>query len=690
MKLALVPFAILAMSGCERKQKEQEPGQTENLATISLNKTSTVLVIGHNETLTASVANGSGDVTWASSNSAVATVGANGEVTAVAKGTATITASYSGKSTTCTVVVKNINDVYVLTSVQQNANIKEFLNNAANTQNEFKGTTSNILEVGDDNPVQLKPVLKLVDIDTMDEVPQEAWEYDYELKLEKYEDSAYVETAEDFGTFDAKECTFDFNDAAKGKQFKLTVIPGGLNETQKAKAENRKTVEVKVFEGYNVYSEKELAYANDIEFHPQLRQSNDGIIADINQAWKDFRVANNLNETYVANAIYLQSSLKLKKEHLPSAFFFTEAESNGHPEWVGKMKDATDVYCHYARGYTFNGNYFNIDTSLMPLAVDNLDYNDNVSHCTLFKTALFEQINPDPGYVDVLFKNCSYYGNSPRGNIAEDSMGLIFFKIRNEYYHYHGNNLVIRGTFENFNITRACISFFGECGPNQLVIKDCIVSEGYSNAIYLWDNGNVDFINSEMRNFGGPIIITDGDGEDDSQRRTLDGFHVTADAATILDNKVTGVEPWFTNTMGGLPAQKMTDIKGLNQVVQLGSAGAKSFVSGENQEMNMIIINYGEIPFLTFQKGDGQTIGIDEQSGVKRATVEGYLGAGAPILNTDNGGMGFWDGTQTMTCYHSLSDDVPLGGNYLDVIHRINPVPGFPDNNLFLSIIFGL
>ena len=53
MKLALVPFAILAMSGCERKQKEQEPGQTENLATISLNKTSTVLVIGHNETLTA-------------------------------------------------------------------------------------------------------------------------------------------------------------------------------------------------------------------------------------------------------------------------------------------------------------------------------------------------------------------------------------------------------------------------------------------------------------------------------------------------------------------------------------------------------------------------------------------------------------------------------------------------------------
>ena len=80
----------------------------ERLATgavegISLNKTEIALEIGGEETLVATPAEG---VIWTSSNTAVATVDANGKVTAVAAGTATITANCDGYTATCVVTVK--------------------------------------------------------------------------------------------------------------------------------------------------------------------------------------------------------------------------------------------------------------------------------------------------------------------------------------------------------------------------------------------------------------------------------------------------------------------------------------------------------------------------------------------------------------------------------------------------------
>ena len=74
---------------------------------ISLNKTSLELVAGGAETLTATVepANTTDTVAWTSSNEAVATVDSNGKVTAVAEGTATITATAGSKSATCAVSV---------------------------------------------------------------------------------------------------------------------------------------------------------------------------------------------------------------------------------------------------------------------------------------------------------------------------------------------------------------------------------------------------------------------------------------------------------------------------------------------------------------------------------------------------------------------------------------------------------
>lgn len=83
-------------------------GGAPEATSVTLNKTTTSIKVGANETLTATVTpeGASQVVTWSSSDDTKATVDASGKVTAVAEGTATITAkTANNKSATCTVTV---------------------------------------------------------------------------------------------------------------------------------------------------------------------------------------------------------------------------------------------------------------------------------------------------------------------------------------------------------------------------------------------------------------------------------------------------------------------------------------------------------------------------------------------------------------------------------------------------------
>lgn len=83
-------------------------GGAPEATSVTLNKTTTSIAEGANETLTATVTpeGASQVVTWSSSDDTKAKVDASGKVTAVAEGTATITAkTANNKSATCTVTV---------------------------------------------------------------------------------------------------------------------------------------------------------------------------------------------------------------------------------------------------------------------------------------------------------------------------------------------------------------------------------------------------------------------------------------------------------------------------------------------------------------------------------------------------------------------------------------------------------
>ena len=114
-KAALCALSLTVLSlGCTPKEDPINPGgggggsTTVAVTGVTLSQTSATLEIGGTVTLTATVtpANATDKtVSWSTSDAKVATVN-GGKVTAVAEGSATITASAGGKSATCSVTVK--------------------------------------------------------------------------------------------------------------------------------------------------------------------------------------------------------------------------------------------------------------------------------------------------------------------------------------------------------------------------------------------------------------------------------------------------------------------------------------------------------------------------------------------------------------------------------------------------------
>ena len=85
-----------------------KPDDTPVTPTISLNRTVLVLNVGEKDELKV---NGTEDAAaWSSSAPTVASVNSTGEVTALTKGNAVITAEVNGESVTCTVTVKDESD----------------------------------------------------------------------------------------------------------------------------------------------------------------------------------------------------------------------------------------------------------------------------------------------------------------------------------------------------------------------------------------------------------------------------------------------------------------------------------------------------------------------------------------------------------------------------------------------------
>lgn len=122
MKKYLLMFclALIALAGCQPEEAPKPKGKEddEEITEVRLNKTKLELTEGDSEKLTATVLpeelSGT-KVEWKSSDDTVATVAADGTVTAVAIGAATVTAEAGGRMAACTVIVslREVDEVVV-------------------------------------------------------------------------------------------------------------------------------------------------------------------------------------------------------------------------------------------------------------------------------------------------------------------------------------------------------------------------------------------------------------------------------------------------------------------------------------------------------------------------------------------------------------------------------------------------
>ena len=114
---SLVLVMMLSLFTTTGAVLQQANTQEVSAAAISISASKATLKVGDSKKL--SVKNTKKKATWKTSNKKVATVGKTGQVKAVAKGTATITATVSGKKYTCKITVRELTAKETLAKVKK-------------------------------------------------------------------------------------------------------------------------------------------------------------------------------------------------------------------------------------------------------------------------------------------------------------------------------------------------------------------------------------------------------------------------------------------------------------------------------------------------------------------------------------------------------------------------------------------
>ena len=606
-KIGLVCLLIFALGACQQHGGSSSSTRTSTssepvdvIATaIALNKTQTSIRKGSNETLTVTFTpenTTNKDVNWATSNATIASV-ANGVVTANKAGTATITATSVSNpqlSATCQVTVA---DNVVLSGVDEKHEFTVYNTNKTNSEANDNGfyDHTQTYKVGDDNPFNVKPVLRVVDDVTFQPVSASDWDYDFVISA-KLNDQPVG--SQYFSVVDARDCDVQFTSEAVGKTFTISVAPGGVSETRAASL--TKSITVDVIDGYNVYDAKELGYFD-------TRAANDTIDNHIMEGdvtwqckWTEFKTANGMKNNYTPAALILQEDITVTTDDLPANFFYTAAEAAAlnDTKAAGSLRDWMYIYERTTAGdIIIDGNYFSLDFSNIPLIkrerYKTTDVGAVVGHASIFKVIAGG---------DILVRNVNMTGNAKNATGDEDKI-------------YGGGVMFVKGsgaeTFKAYNTiaTKFFITFMGESpyivgNPFTKFDLDKVKCfNNYNSFMYNWGS-TITARDSLFRSCGGPVIIQDHTGTDDYE--SADGLTVYGNPPTTnfidctIKNYVTGFEAWFqqfnATTMVGLikSASDLLYATGFTKSFVINDKGegkVYAMMDQQNSYFNFIVLN---------------------------------------------------------------------------------------------------
>lgn len=388
----------------------------------------------------------------------------------------------------------------------------------ANKQTEFMDREQDFV-VGDDNPFIFFPTIYAFTND----VPVNVTAYHSVSAVKEKRSGEWVllsgSELESVVEIDDFASTYDFTEAAIGKEYQLTVRPYG--EKYATSPDYSTSFEFRVEDGYNVYEQDDLVHFNN---H--------------NSLWDSYRTDNEITPVSI-NGIFFQNDIVIERDRLPDGFFYQEGDVSSNDadyEWiVGSLRDGVDIYQRdIASGeeFLYSGNYFNLDYSSLPYVVrvgkPKGELGSIISHSSLMRAGILEDRASVGKFT---LKNLSVIGNANRSEDAAKAGGGMFLKTSS-----------VEVNVYNAIITSCYTTIISEYCGKKVLIEKTRGYDSFSSLLYNWGVNDYKVKDSEFIGAGGPVIITDYVDQD----KDGEGYEPhTVIEDSVLRAFATGNERWF-------------------------------------------------------------------------------------------------------------------------------------------------
>ena len=581
--LMFVSVLLIAFIGIFASACGEEKNPTKNIASVSANNleeyyhnTATIdfsavtLNVTYDDNTNVTMTNGEVDIDIANAESTTQFVLYTDGLGAMEDGnlsigTYDITCQIVGNDTVYNLgtitISDNMNLIYNLIYFGEPEFVTTYRTNIGATEQEDSFySNSEIYTVGDDNEFVFKPEMSLMSKENSTIYEPSDFDVDVKVYLVVNNDSTLLEdnTYYTFSNF-----AFDFTDEAIGQTFRIEVTPSDFSADISGNAVNPVTFTFKVEDGWNAYTADDIARINIVDYDVTefARYQSQDIFYNADTQVYERRLTYDIWEQHLAekgyaseslhsiNGIYMHGNISITPEDIPDDFFVTEAES---AYAAGSLRDFSLLYMHYLNNnFVFNGNYFMIDVSELPLGLSNTSYSGYIysenqaryypGHSTVFSFS---------GKVDntttetATFKNVNSIGNTGGVvSIEGDS---------NEAIKASGGLILLKSIHATTNVDNSIakeylIAWYGESSLmdrergniyiNGVKTYDCFNSGAFA---YASDMNTIS--NSEFKRFGGPVILMVSEAENGVVDRYA-GF--TIDDNSVLESYVNGTEAWF-------------------------------------------------------------------------------------------------------------------------------------------------
>lgn len=348
-----------------------------------------------------------------------------------------------------------------------------------------------------------------------------------------------------FATVNTYYGRYQFTDAAKDKEVKISVLPDDVRYDVPSTI-SPATLEAKVIDGYNVTEAWQLA-----------------VIDNVQTEWLPLKIEKGI-ESISPVAVILHKDIEISAADIPADFLLTldrdivytndaTGESKTITAGTKYVRDGSFIYVrNCVSDFAIEGNFFTFNLKKFPLVPSPVVFGSKLGYGSDFSNMTLMYFRHDEGewddapaeMADVVLENFSLLGNAGIDKWVDSERnlvsagGVIFMKACDF------TEVVVK----NANVTSCFIPFFSD-HDGYLTIDTVKVYDSYQNALYVWGNRKCDIKNSYFVRAGGPMAIGQTVYRDNGKMIRPVVLNITN---TVIDSALSGEEIWFA-ALGASP-----------------------------------------------------------------------------------------------------------------------------------------